>query len=211
VDRITAFGTSAKYLASLEEAGIKPGKECKLTTLRSIYSTGSPLKPESYDYVYRDIKSDVLLGSITGGTDIVSLFAAHNSVLPVIRGEIQCRGLGMSVECWDEEGKSLVGCKGDLVCTRPFPCQPVFFWNDADGSKYQKAYFSQFKGVWYHGDFISINPKTRGIWMLGRSDGTLNPNGVRIGSAEIYNLGEICSMSNRQFLPLIEPFSFCWV
>jgi len=98
-------------------------------------------------------------------------------------------------------GKSLVGCKGDLVCTRPFPCQPVFFWNDADGSKYQKAYFSQFKGVWYHGDFISINPKTRGIWMLGRSDGTLNPSGVRIGSAEIYNLGEICSMSNRPVPP----------
>lgn len=187
---ITAFGTSAKYIASLEEGGIKPGKECKLTTLKYIYSTGSPLKPESFDYVYRDIKSDVLLGSITGGTDIVSLFACHNTTLPVYRGEIQCRGLGMAVECWNESGKPLMGYKGDLVCSRAFPCQPVFFWNDKDGSKYRKAYFDQFPGVWYHGDFLSINPKTGGVLMLGRSDGTLNPNGVRIGTAELYNLVE---------------------
>lgn len=188
--RITAFGTSAKYIASLEEAGIKPGKECKLTTLKYLYSTGSPLKPESFDYVYRDIKSDILLGSITGGTDIVSLFASHNTSLPVVRGEIQCRSLGMSVQCWSEDGKEVMGEKGDLVCTRPFPCQPVFFWNDQDGSKYHKAYFAQFKGVWYHGDFMAINPKTKGVYMLGRSDGTLNPSGVRIGTAELYNLVE---------------------
>lgn len=187
---ITIYGTSAKYIAALEEGGIKPKDHAKLTTLRCILSTGSPLKPESFDYVYRDISSTCLLGSITGGTDIVSLFAGHNTALPVYRGEIQCRGLGMAVECWSDDGKSLMGEKGDLVCTKAFPCMPVFFWNDKDHTLYQKSYFSQFKGVWYHGDFLAINPQTQGIIMLGRSDGTLNPNGVRIGTAEIYNLIE---------------------
>eukprot|EP00999_Lentomonas_sp_LEN2_P000508 NODE_150_length_2103_cov_81.247976_g126_i0.p1 GENE.NODE_150_length_2103_cov_81.247976_g126_i0~~NODE_150_length_2103_cov_81.247976_g126_i0.p1 ORF type:complete len:695 (+),score=130.23 NODE_150_length_2103_cov_81.247976_g126_i0:94-2085(+) len=187
---VTIFGTSAKYIAALEEAGVVPSQHFELKELRAIFSTGSPLKPESFDYVYSKIKPDLLLGSITGGTDIVSLFAGHNTNLPVYRGELQCRTLGMKVECWNEQGESLLGARGDLVCTKPFPCMPVFFWNDNDGAKYRKAYFSQFEGVWYHGDFILINPKTGGVIMLGRSDGTLNPGGVRIGTAEIYNLIE---------------------
>lgn len=145
--RISYFGASAKYFAALDEAGIKPNASQSLSSLRALYSTGSPLKPESFDYVYAHIKADVLLGSITGGTDIVSLFAGANMALPVHRGEIQCVNLGMKVEAWSEEGKKLIGERGDLVCTRPFPCQPVFFWNDKDGSKYHKAYFANFPGT----------------------------------------------------------------
>lgn len=187
---ITMYGTSAKFLASLEELGFHPNEHASLASLKVIYSTGSPLKPESYDYVYTHIKSNVCLASITGGTDIVSLFAGGNTTLPVYRGEVQCRNLGMKVECFSDDGLPLMGQRGDLVCTRPFPCQPVFFWNDPDGSKYTKAYFAAFPGVWYHGDFLVINPVTGGVVMLGRSDGTLNPGGVRIGSAELYNLVE---------------------
>uniref|UniRef100_A0A8C0VTH9 Acetoacetyl-CoA synthetase n=1 Tax=Cyanistes caeruleus TaxID=156563 RepID=A0A8C0VTH9_CYACU len=144
----------------------------------------------SYEYVYKHIKSSVLLGSISGGTDIISCFMGHNVTVPVYKGEIQARNLGMAVEAWNDEGKPVWGESGELVCIKPIPCQPTHFWNDENGSKYRKAYFSKFPGVWAHGDYCKINPKTGGIVMLGRSDGTLNPNGVRFGSSEIYNIVE---------------------
>lgn len=192
VDRIgiTILGTGAKWLSVLEEKNLRPAETHSLQTLHTILSTGSPLKAQSYEYVYRDIKSNVLLGSISGGTDIISCFMGQNVSLPVHRGEIQARSLGMAVEAWDEEGKAVWGESGELVCTRPFPSQPTHFWMDESGSKYHKAYFSKFPGVWAHGDYCRINPKTGGIVMLGRSDGTLNPNGVRFGSSEIYNIVE---------------------
>ncbi|XP_032732389.1 acetoacetyl-CoA synthetase isoform X2 [Lontra canadensis] len=192
VDRIgiTILGTGAKWLAVLEEKQLKPVETHSLQTLHTILSTGSPLKAKSYDYVYKCIKSSVLLGSISGGTDIISCFMGQNFSVPVSRGEIQARNLGMAVEAWNEEGKAVWGESGELVCTKPVPCQPTHFWNDENGSKYRKAYFSRFPGVWAHGDFCRINPKTGGISMLGRSDGTLNPNGVRFGSSEIYNIVE---------------------
>uniref|UniRef100_A0AAY4BRJ2 Acetoacetyl-CoA synthetase n=1 Tax=Denticeps clupeoides TaxID=299321 RepID=A0AAY4BRJ2_9TELE len=192
VDRlgITIFGTGAKWLAVLEERNLKPANTHNLQTLHTILSTGSPLKPQSYDYVYRCIKSNVLLGSISGGTDIVSCFMGQNVTIPVHRGEIQARNLGMAVEAWSTEGRPVWGESGELVCLKPIPCQPTHFWNDENGSKYHKAYFSTFPGVWAHGDYCKINPKTGGIVMLGRSDGTLNPNGVRFGSSEIYNIVE---------------------
>ncbi|KAM8818179.1 acetoacetyl-CoA synthetase isoform 2-T2 [Rhynchonycteris naso] len=192
VDRIgiTIFGTGAKWLSVLEERKMKPVETHSLQTLRMILSTGSPLKAQSYEYVYRCIKTSVLLGSLSGGTDIISCFIGQNPCLPVYRGEIQSRNLGMAVEAWDEEGRAVWGQSGELVCTKPFPCQPTHFWNDENGSKYRKAYFSKFPGVWAHGDYCRINPKTGGIIMLGRSDGTLNPNGVRFGSSEIYNIVE---------------------
>lgn len=192
VDRIgiTILGTGAKWLSVLEEKDMKPVETHSLQTLRTILSTGSPLKAQSYDYVYRCIKSSVLLGSISGGTDIISCFMGQNSSIPVHRGEIQARNLAMAVEAWDEEGRAVWGQSGELVCTKPLPCQPTHFWNDENGSKYRKAYFSKFPGVWAHGDYCRINPKTGGIVMLGRSDGTLNPNGVRFGSSEIYNIVE---------------------
>ncbi|KAI9292987.1 acetoacetate-CoA ligase [Neoconidiobolus thromboides FSU 785] len=185
--RITIFGTSAKYIQSLQEAKVKPNETFQLTSLHSLYSTGSPLKPENYDYVYKYISKDLCLGSITGGTDICSLFAGHSTALPVYRGEIQCRCLGMKIESWDEKGVHGEDRSGDLVCTKAFPAMPVKFWNDEGNAKYTAAYFEQFKGIWYHGDFVLINSKTGGVFMLGRSDGTLNPAGVRFGSAEIYN------------------------
>ncbi|KAG0313812.1 hypothetical protein BGZ99_008578 [Dissophora globulifera] len=187
-EKVTAFGTSAKYIQAIQDVHYHPGKQHDLTSLHSIYSTGSPLKPESFDFVYEHIKQDVLLGSITGGTDICSLFAAHNAALPVYRGEIQCRGLGMKIEAWTAPQKAVFGESGDLVCSRLFPCMPVYFWDDAGHKKYKAAYFDNYQGVWYHGDFVWINPNTGGIVMLGRSDGTLNPSGVRFGSAEIYNI-----------------------
>ncbi|KAJ3152306.1 hypothetical protein HDU89_001526 [Geranomyces variabilis] len=185
---VSVFGTSAKYIQSLQEARVVPIQTHKLTNLRIIYSTGSPLKPESFDYVYNKVKKDVLLGSITGGTDIVSLFAGHNTALPVYRGEIQCRCLGMAIEAWDDAGKDVADQSGDLTCTKPFPVMPVYFWDDPKNEKYHGAYFARFPGVWYHGDFVLINSKTGGVTMLGRSDGTLNPSGVRFGSAELYNI-----------------------
>lgn len=187
---INVLGTSAKGLSVCEQMGIKPRETHKLTSLHTILSSGSPLKPQSFDYIYRDVKSNLLLGSITGGSDIISLFAGHNMQLPVYRGEIQCRCLGMAVECFDESGNSVYDKKGELVCTKPFPCMPTHFWNDDNGVKYRKAYFSHFPGVWSHGDYCVINSRTKGIVMLGRSDSTLNPNGVRFGSAEIYNVVE---------------------
>ncbi|KAG8011863.1 Acetoacetyl-CoA synthetase [Nibea albiflora] len=188
---ITIFGTGAKWLSVLQERNLKPGETHNLQSLHTILSTGSPLKPMSYDYVYRCIKSNVLLGSISGGTDIVSCFMGQNPTVPVYRGEIQTRNLGMAVEAWSPDGKSPVwGESGELVCLKPIPCQPTHFWNDENGSKYHKAYFSSYPGVWAHGDYCKINPKTGGLVMLGRSDGTLNPNGVRFGSSEIYNIVE---------------------
>uniref|UniRef100_A0A8C9VE08 Acetoacetyl-CoA synthetase n=1 Tax=Scleropages formosus TaxID=113540 RepID=A0A8C9VE08_SCLFO len=192
VDRlgITIFGTGAKWLSVLEERNLKPVETHNLQSLHTILSTGSPLKAQSYEYVYRCIKNNVLLGSISGGTDIISCFMGQNTTVPVHRGEIQSRNLGMAVEAWNHEGKPVWGESGELVCLKPIPCQPTQFWNDENGSKYQKAYFSTFPGVWAHGDYCKINPKTGGIVMLGRSDGTLNPNGVRFGSSEIYNIVE---------------------
>uniref|UniRef100_A0A8C1TWV8 Acetoacetyl-CoA synthetase n=1 Tax=Cyprinus carpio TaxID=7962 RepID=A0A8C1TWV8_CYPCA len=192
VDRlgITIFGTGAKWLSVLEERNLKPANTHNLQTLHTLLSTGSPLKPQSYEYVYSCIKNNVLLGSISGGTDIISCFMGQNMTVPVYRGEIQARNLGMAVESWNCEGKSVWGESGELVCLKPIPCQPTHFWNDENGSKYHKAYFSTFPGVWAHGDYCKINPKTGGVVMLGRSDGTLNPNGVRFGSSEIYNIVE---------------------
>ncbi|WP_366921587.1 acetoacetate--CoA ligase [Metallumcola ferriviriculae] len=182
---ITIFGTSAKYLAALEKAGVKPGKEYDLSKLQAILSTGSPLSVESFHYVYRDIKEDLCLSSISGGTDIVSCFALGNPVAPVYPGELQCRGLGMKVEAYDECGQPVIKQKGELVCTAPFPSQPVKFWNDPEQKKYKSAYFEEYPGIWHHGDYIEVTD-TGGIIIYGRSDATLNPGGVRIGTAEIY-------------------------
>ena len=184
-ERVTVFGTSAKYLAAVEKAGRRPGREFDLDTLRSVLSTGSPLAPEGFDFVYRDVKADVQLASIAGGTDIVSCFVLGNPLLPVRRGEIQCRGLGMAVEVFDAGGRAVVGEQGELVCTRPFPSAPVGFWNDPDGAKYRAAYFETFDGVWAHGDYAELTA-AGGLIIHGRSDAVLNPGGVRIGTAEIY-------------------------
>ncbi len=186
---ITLFGTSAKYIASLEAAGVKPKEISGFPSLKVIASTGSPLTKESFEYVYRDWKTDVQLSSIAGGTDIVSCFVLGNPTLPVYLEEIQCKGLGMDVDCFDDMGNSLVGGQGELVCKKPFPSMPVYFWNDEDGKKYHDAYFDEYPGIWHHGDFIEIT-ENDGIIMLGRSDATLNPQGVRIGTAEIYTVVE---------------------
>jgi len=184
-EKITVFGTSAKYLALSEKEGIIPARSHNLASLRTILSTGSPLAAHSYDYVYRCIKADVHLASISGGTDIVSCFALGNPIAPVWRGELQTRGLGMAVEIFDEKGTPIRNNEGELVCTRPFPSMPVRFWNDPDGTKYSAAYFEHFPGVWRHGDWARITEHD-GLVILGRSDATLNPGGVRIGTAEIY-------------------------
>ena len=186
---ISVFGTSAKYLDALESAGCKPGKDFALPALRAVLSTGSPLSEESFDFVYRDIKQDVLLASISGGTDIVSCFVLGNPILPVYRGELQCRGLGMKVEAFDDSGRGVFNENGELVCTQAFPSMPIFFWNDPDGQKYHSAYFADYPGIWRHGDFIEINDHG-GVRIYGRSDATLNPGGVRIGTAEIYTVVE---------------------
>jgi acetoacetyl-CoA synthetase len=182
---ITVFGTSAKYLAAVEKAGYVPGEHSGFERLRAILSTGSPLMPASFDFVYRCVKADLQLASISGGTDIVSCFALGCPVLPVHRGELQCRGLGMAVEIFDDQGRSHGDEPGELVCTRPFPAMPVGFWNDPDGAKYRAAYFERFPGVWHHGDWARLTPHG-GLVIYGRSDAVLNPGGVRIGTAEIY-------------------------
>ncbi|XP_071849062.1 acetoacetyl-CoA synthetase-like isoform X2 [Apostichopus japonicus] len=187
---ITILGTGAKWLSVLNEKEVHPGETHKLTSLHTILSTGSPLTPACYEYVYSKVKSDLLLGSITGGTDIISCFAGQNMNLPVYKGEVQARNLGMAVESWNEDGKPVYGESGELVCTKPFPSMPTHFWTDPDGFKYKKAYFVKYKGVWAHGDYCTINATTGGIVMQGRSDGTLNPNGVRFGSSDIYNIVE---------------------
>ncbi|MCB1186240.1 acetoacetate--CoA ligase [bacterium] len=185
-ERLNVFGTSAKYIALLEKEGYKPREQHDLSSLRAILSTGSPLAPESFDYVYRDIKQDLCLASISGGTDIISCFALGNPIAPVYRGELQTRGLGMRVEVFDSDGNSLpVGEQGELVCTAPFPSMPVSFWNDPDRSKYHAAYFAEYDNVWRHGDWVELT-ETGGMVIYGRSDATLNPGGVRIGTAEIY-------------------------
>ena len=183
--RISIFGTSAKFLAAMQKAGIMPKQTHDLSSLNTILSTGSPLLAEQYDYVYRDIKNDVQLSSISGGTDIISCFALGNPMLPVFRGQLQCRGLGMSVEIFNEQGQSIQGKKGELVCTRPFPSMPIYFWDDADGTKYHDAYFNKFPGVWAHGDYAELTEE-EGMIIYGRSDTVLNPGGIRIGTAEIY-------------------------
>ncbi|MDQ3207079.1 MAG: acetoacetate--CoA ligase, partial [Gemmatimonadota bacterium] len=182
---VTIFGTSAKYLAMAEKEGLEPGLSHDLGSLRAILSTGSPLAGHSYDYVYRQIKPDVHLASISGGTDIVSCFALGNPIGPVWRGELQTRGLGMSVQVFDPAGRPVSGVDGELVCARPFPSMPVRFWDDPDGAKYRAAYFDVYPGVWRHGDWARITQHD-GLVILGRSDATLNPGGVRIGTAEIY-------------------------
>ncbi|GAB1458470.1 acetoacetate--CoA ligase [Thauera sp.] len=182
---MTHFGTSAKFLDAAAKFGLKPRETHKLDSVRAMMSTGSPLVPEGFDYVYRDIKADLQLSSISGGTDIISCFVLGSPVLPVWRGEIQCRGLGMAVDVWDDDGKPVRGEKGELVCSKPFPVMPIGFWNDADGSKYHAAYFERFDNVWCHGDFCEITAHG-GLVIYGRSDATLNPGGVRIGTAEIY-------------------------
>ena len=186
---LTLFGTSAKYLASLEGTGVKPSEISDFPNLRAITSTGSPLSDESFEYVYRDWKTDVQLSSIAGGTDIISCFVLGNPMLPVYKGEIQCSGLGMNIDSFDENGNSIREDKGELVCKSPFPSMPVYFWNDEDGEKYRSAYFMQYKGIWHHGDYIRIS-EHGGITMFGRSDATLNPMGVRIGTSEIYRVVE---------------------
>jgi len=182
---LTHFGTSAKYLDAIAKINLKPRATHKLERLRVVLSTGSPLVAEGFDYVYRDIKADVCLASISGGTDIVSCFVLGNPALPVWRGEIQCKGLGLAVEVFDDEGRALEGEKGELVCTKPFPAMPIGFWNDPDGAKYRAAYFEKYPNVWRHGDWCEIT-EHGGIVIYGRSDAVLNPGGVRIGTAEIY-------------------------
>ena len=184
-ERFTHFGTSAKFIDAIAKRGLKPRVSHGLGSVRMIVSTGSPLVPESYDYVYRDLKRDVCLSSISGGTDIMAGFADANAILPVYRGELQCRGLAMKVEVYDDAGRPLVGEKGELVCTKPFPSMPLGFWDDADGKRYHEAYFARFPNVWCHGDWCELTE--RGTMLVyGRSDATLNPGGVRIGTAEIY-------------------------
>jgi acetoacetyl-CoA synthetase len=182
---MTIFGTSAKYIDSLRKLDLKPKDTHDLSRLRTMLSTGSPLVPESFEYVYANIKADLCLSSISGGTDIVSCFVLGSPMLPVWRGEIQCRGLGLAVDVWNDEGQSVRGERGELVCTKPFPCMPVGFWNDPDGSRYRAAYFERFPNVWCHGDFCELTEHD-GLVIHGRSDAVLNPGGVRIGTAEIY-------------------------
>ncbi|MFC0444650.1 acetoacetate--CoA ligase [Pseudidiomarina halophila] len=182
---ISVFGTSAKYLSALEKADCKPAQSHDLRALRSILTTGSVLAPESFDYVYRDIKTDLCLSSISGGTDIVSCFALGCPVLPVYRGELQCRGLGLDVQVYNDQGECVKGEKGELVCRNSFPCMPIGFWNDDDGQRYFNAYFARFDNTWAHGDYAELTEHD-GVIIYGRSDAVLNPGGVRIGTAEIY-------------------------
>lgn len=188
-ERITIFGTSAKYLSALEKRDFAPGAAADLASLHTLLSTGSPLMPEGFDYVYRAVKSDLMLASISGGTDIVSCFALGCPLRPVHRGEIQCRGLAMAVDIFDDDARPLRGERGELVCTAPFPSMPVGFWNDADGARYRAAYFERFPGVWHHGDYAALTEHD-GLVIYGRSDAVLNPGGVRIGTAEIYSAVE---------------------
>ncbi|MCW5572879.1 MAG: acetoacetate--CoA ligase [Steroidobacteraceae bacterium] len=184
-ERVAIFGASAKYLAALDKAGFEPANEVDLTALRAVLSTGSPLLPETYDFVFRAIRRDLQLSSISGGTDIVSCFCLGSPVLPVRRGEIQCRGLGMRTEVFDDGGRRVIGARGELVCAAPFPSMPVGFWNDADGRRYHDAYFSRYPNIWHHGD-DALETEHGGFIIYGRSDAVLNPGGVRIGTAEIY-------------------------
>jgi acetoacetyl-CoA synthetase len=182
---MTLFGTSAKFIDAAHKAGVAPIKSHRLEHLRTMTSTGSPLAPESFEYVYREVKKDIHLASISGGTDIISCFALGNPMGPVWPGELQALGLGMRVDVFDDDGNPIRGEKGELVCTAPFPSMPVSFWNDADGGKYRAAYFERFPGIWHHGDYVALTEHD-GMVIYGRSDAVLNPGGVRIGTAEIY-------------------------
>ena len=188
-EKFTVFGTSARYLAALEKAGVKPREEYDLAPLRTICSTGSPLAVEGFEYVYRDVKKDVQLASISGGTDLNGCFALGNPIGPVYPGELQCRGLALKVFAYSEDGEPVYNEKGELVCAAPFPSMPIYFWDDPEGEKYLDAYFRRFPGIWCHGDFIEITD-TGGVVIYGRSDATLNPGGVRIGTADIYRVVE---------------------
>lgn len=188
-EKVTVFGASARYLAAAEKAGLEPARTHDLSALRCVLSTGSPLAPESYDYVYRAVKDDLQLSSISGGTDIVSCFALGSPVLPVRRGELQCRGLGMAVDAVDDRGTPVRGTPGELVCTRSFPSMPAGFWNDPGDRRYHAAYFERFPAVWHHGDWCEVRPEG-GVVITGRSDAVLNPGGVRMGTAEIYRVVE---------------------
>jgi len=185
--KISIFGTSAKYISYLKSNNHTPSQTGNFKNMKTILSTGSPLTEDMYDFVYQKWKKDVQLSSISGGTDIISCFALGNPVLPVYRGELQCIGLGMSVKSYDSEGKHQFDYKGELVCDKAFPSMPIFFWNDNKNREYKKAYFCKFPNVWTHGDYISIN-KNNGVKIFGRSDATLNPGGVRIGTSEIYKV-----------------------
>tara|TARA_B110000014_G_scaffold219860_1_gene175602 strand:- start:171 stop:1313 length:1143 start_codon:yes stop_codon:yes gene_type:complete len=186
---ITHFGTSPKFLSACSNINQIPKEVANLTNIKSVLSTGAPLVSEQFDWVYKNINSDIHLASISGGTDIIGCFLAGSPILPVNRGEIQCPQLGMDVQSWDEKGNSITGVSGELVCVKPFPSMPISFWNDDTGSKYQSAYFEEFEGVWTHGDYVEIT-KNGGAIIYGRSDTTLNPGGVRIGTAEIYRAVE---------------------
>ncbi|HYW49097.1 MAG TPA: acetoacetate--CoA ligase [Gemmatimonadaceae bacterium] len=189
-ERLTHFGTSAKFLATAEKLEHQPARDHDLSALEVIYSTGSPLAEHSYDWVTAAISPSIRLSSISGGTDLISCFALGAPTLPVHRGELQCLGLGMAVEVWDADANPVIGMPGELVCTKPFPSMPVAFWNDPDGRKYRAAYFEQYDGAWRHGDWAQRTPN-HGLVILGRSDATLNPGGVRIGTAEIYRQVEL--------------------
>ena len=189
-EKINVFGTSPKFLTTCENAGIQPGQKYDLSSLKTLLSTGSPLTNRNFEWVYKNVKQDVQLSSISGGTDIISCFMLGNPLLPVYSGEIQCLGLGMKVETTDEGGQIIKNQVGELVCTAPFPSRPIYFWNDPDNQKYRSAYYDHFPGIWRHGDYIKIT-ENEGVIVFGRSDSTLNPGGVRIGTAEIYGPVEV--------------------
>jgi acetoacetyl-CoA synthetase len=186
-EKITVFGTSAGYIGALMASGVKPGKQYHLAPLRAVLSTGSPLSVEGFDFVYQEVKSDLQLASISGGTDLNGCFALGNPMGPVYAGELQCRGLAMDVQAFNDEGQPVINQQGELVCCRPFPSMPIYFWDDPEGKKYFGAYFAVYPNVWRHGDFIEINDRG-GVVIYGRSDATLNPGGVRIGTSEIYSI-----------------------
>jgi len=184
-EKINIFGTSAKYIDAVNKAGLEPIHTHNLSSVRSILSTGSPLAPESFSFVYEKVKKNVCLSSVSGGTDILACFVGGNPTLPVHRGELQCRMLGMAVDVFDDDGNSVRNTKGELVCVDVFPSMPIGFWNDPDGLKYHQAYFDKYPSTWCHGDFVELTD--RGSMLIhGRSDAVLNPGGVRIGTAEIY-------------------------
>ena len=184
-ERVTVFGTSAGYIAALMNEGVRPGREYDLSALKTLLSTGSPLSEEGFEFIYREIKADLQLSSISGGSDINGCFALGNPMGPVYSGELQCRGLGMKVEAFDENGKPVINRQGELVCTAPSPSMPIYFWDDPEMKKYRAAYFDVYPNIWRHGDYVLINDRG-GVVIYGRSDATLNPGGVRIGTAEIY-------------------------
>ena len=188
--RVTVFGTSARYLAAVMDAGVVPREEFDLSCLRAILSTGSPSTTSTYEYVYGSIKSDVQFASISGGTDINGCFACGCPMLDVFDSELQCRPIGVATSVWDDDGNEVTGTQGELVCTKSFPAMPLYFFDDTDGAKYRGAYFEHFDGIWRHGDFAELTPRG-GIKIFGRSDATLNPGGVRIGTADIYNVVDV--------------------